>query len=126
MLSSHADDILTVLALTVFADKQVKQAEIDSFVQAANRLQLLRDIEPRMSEARLLAWFHNNKVKIISKMNSTDFELWYKSCLDRIQNVKDKNALLSIMGQISIADAEVHVNETALIIITARHWGIKL
>ena len=126
MISEELDDLLSLLAMMIFADKKVVRSEVETFMSAANHLQVLRDIDPRISEPRLLAWFNTNKASLIKILNSNGFEAWLKSVLDSVSSLKDKTAILNVMNQISLADGEVHVSEKALMVFSARYWGIDL
>ena len=126
MLSEEINDLLSLLALMIFADKQVLDGEVSAFVRLADKLQVARDIEPRLSEAKLTAWYGNNKNELENVLESQDFADWLYSRLDRLNPLQDKLSILSVLCDIASSDGEVHVSERALIKLVAQRWDIAV
>ena len=126
MLSEEINDLLSLLALMIFADKQVLDGEVSAFVRLADKLQVARDIEPRLSEAKLTALFGNNKDELENALEHQDFEGWLYSRLDRLNPLQDKLSILSVLCDIASSDGEVHVSERALIKLVAQRWDIAV
>jgi len=102
MLSEEINDLLSLLAIMIFADKRVLENEVSAFVRLADKLQVARDIEPRLSEAKLAVWYEDSK------------------------DLPDKLSILSVLCDIASSDGEVHVSERALIKLTAQRWDIAV
>ena len=126
MLSREIDDLLSLLALMIFADKRVLENEISAFVRLADKLQVAREIEPKLSEAKLSVWFETNKEQLQAVLTRDDFETWLYERLDRLKPLPDKISILAVLCDIASSDGEVHVSEKALIKLTADRWGIAL
>jgi uncharacterized tellurite resistance protein B-like protein len=124
MENGQLNDILSLLAATIFADGRVFSSEIETFLKAANTLTTLRKIEPKLSEAKLLAWYEMNKEDIREKITTPYFKDWFYVVVENLSDVEDKGSILSVMKDISQADGEVHVSERALVTLAARHWNI--
>lgn len=122
MITKDLDDVLSLLGVTIIADKRVFSAEIEAFLKAAKDLKLARLIDPKLSEARLLAWYEMNKDDLTEKVHSPYFKTWFYDCLDSLADLPDKSALLKAMGDISLSDGELHVSERALIVLAKLHW----
>lgn len=120
MTQNNIDDILNLLAATIFADKRVVPSEVNVFAKEAAKL----DVLPNLSEAKLLAWYEANKDIIRAKMSTPYFKDWFYDLLDKTSDVTDKKPLLSVMRKISNADNQIHVSERALFTLAARHWGV--
>lgn len=127
MFTKTIDNVLTILALTVFADKRVFANEIDSFINSARNLEALSNSEIDVSPAKLLVWFEAHKEGIKARMNQgAAFEHWLNPILDSLTGHPDKHAILNRMIKISKADGEIHVSEKALMVLAANRWKIRI
>ena len=126
MLSEELNDLLNLLGLMIFADKRVRKDEINAFVRLADKLQVARDIEPRLSEAKLTIWYENNKAELKDVMERPSFETWFNKCLERLESIPNKLSILSVLCDIASSDGEVHVSEKALIKLVAQRWNIAV
>lgn len=124
MISQELNDLLSLLAATIFADKRVFAEEIETFMGVANRLVDARETETNLSEADLLGWFEANKDRVRASITAPEFETWLKQCLARLDHIDDKHVVLNIMTDIANADSEFHVSEKALIVLTSRYWDL--
>lgn len=126
MCTEELNDLLSLLAVTIIADKRVLSEEIDRFISASNGLYIARVIEPRLTEAKLLAWYEAHKDDLKQRLNGPDFEKWLYGCLNRLNHIRDKQAILDVMADIAVSDGELHVSERALMALTARHWNVGI
>jgi len=126
MITDELNDLLSLLAATIFADKRVFAEEIETFIGVANRLQKSCKIDPPLSEGDLLDWFEANKNQIKANITAPEFETWLKNCLVRLDHISDKPVVLKIMTDIAKSDNEFHISEKALIVLTSRYWGLEL
>ena len=126
MFSEEINDLLSILALMIFADKRVLDDEVKAFVRLADKLQVGRDIEPRLSEAKLTVWYETNKDELKEVLGRPNFGDWLYSRLDRLSDLPDKLSILSVLCDIASSDGEVHVSERALIKLTAQRWDIAV
>jgi len=126
MISDKLHDLLNLLATTIFADKRILAKEIETFLKAADDIGQIYKTDETVSEAKLLSWFDSNVDNIRSKLQTPDFESWFYGCLNRLEGLYDKRALMAIMVDIAKADDDFHISEKALIVLTANHWKLKL
>ena len=125
MRGSHLEKCLTIIALSIFADSYVHSVETDKFISASQKLPALKNKSVVITDVELLAWYHENKVRLISKTNSEDYKDWLYEQLDSISDKAEQRAILTIMKDISVADHNFHVREQALIMFIARYWDIN-
>lgn len=123
-MKTDLDTLLTLISTMIFADQRVYASEVMAFVKLTNELVAARGIDPDLSEAQLLTWYEYNKADIRARLVAPDFALWFHDLIVRLKDVADKPAILEVMNEISAADGEVHVNETALIQLVARGWNL--
>lgn len=123
-MQTELHTILSLIAATIFADKRVHASEIETFIKATSKLRIIKKLDPKMTQARLLDWFEANKDDIRDNITTPYFKDWLYKILDRLAETPDKDAILNVMHRISIADDQIHVSERALITLTARHWGL--
>jgi len=119
------NNILSLIAATIFADKRIYVSEVETFMTSTSKLQVARHLDPKLSEARLLAWYEMNKDNIREKITTPYFKDWYYDLLERLKDVPGKTSILDVMRKISKADNEVHVSERALITLAERYWGLR-
>ena len=124
-MSPIEDDILNLIAATIFVDKRIYASEIETFVKATAKLKALQEAKPKLSEAKLLAWYEANKDDIRKKTTTPYFKDWFYDLLKNLSDVQDKHSILDAMHDISLADGSVHVSERALITLAKRFWGMR-
>ena len=124
MFTKDIEDIMTLLILTVFADKKLYSEEIETFTSLAKEMEVFNCAEKRLSEAKMLIWFENNKFDLMIRLETSGFDIWFYDLLDRLAHVKDKPLILECMARLAVADDDVHISERALIVLTADHWNL--
>ena len=127
MFPKPINDILTILAITVVADKRIFAKEVDSFINSARNLEVLETANIDLSPAKLLIWFENNRDDLKARMNQAPtFEKWFNTIIDNLSEHPARHSILNRMIKISKADGELHISEKALITLVAKRWNIKL
>lgn len=124
-MRSDLKDVLSLIAATIFADKHVYASEIDEFMKSTSKLKIVRSLEPKISEAKLLAWYEMNKEEVRDYLATPYFKDWFYGILDRLKDIPNKETIIETMHKISIADGSIHVSERALITLAERHWSLR-
>ena len=122
LMKNELKDILSLIAATVFADKHIFASEIDVFIKSTRNLKIVKRLEPKISEAKLLSWYELNKDEIQQNLSTPYFKDWFYAILERLNDVKDKESILDVMRKISRADGHIHVSERALIALSENYW----
>ncbi len=117
---STKNNVLDLLGLAVVADERVFAEEVFAFVKIGLAL------GAGLSEARLHEWFSNNRSSLRARLNDRDFAQWLPTCLDKVANQYEPITILNHLRDIAASDQDIHVSETALIVLAARHWGLDL
>ncbi len=126
VITPELDDLLSLLVLMIHADKRVVKDEIATFTRLTDKLQAARNVEPRLSPARLLSWYGENTDFIAEKMESPDFETWFYERLEALDHIEDKLPILCLLCDIASSDGVIHVGEIALIKLVAEHWELEI
>jgi len=121
-MSPEHDNILNLIAATIFADQRVYDSEVQVFAKYSAKLKSLQTAKPKLTEARILAWYDSNKDDILQKVKAPYFKDWFYSLLDQLSDIDEKESILEIMQKISRADGSVHVSERALFTLAKRYW----
>jgi uncharacterized tellurite resistance protein B-like protein len=116
------NSILNLIAATILADKRVYASEVEAFITETSKLALVKQLEPNISEAKLLAWYEMNKDAVEANLKGPYFKNWLYSLLDQISKLNGKDQILEVMNKIARADDNVHVSERALIRLAERYW----
>lgn len=147
------NNVLSLMAAIIFADKQVFESEISTFVQSVSQLDFDHDfiqgtsntltispdlaIEPEKSTAndcdlnglllpsKLSNWYEHNKDQIHKNLSTPFYKDWFYGLLDQLTDLPNKEKIITIMNEISRADGNVHINERSLITLAERHWGMR-
>jgi len=122
-MQGDLDAVLKLIAATIFADKHIYQCEIECFTQAVRDIKIVKKLEPKISEARLLSWYEINKEAIENELNSPFFKDWFYELLDQLRNIPEKQSILDVMHKIARSDGIVHYSERALMTLADRHWS---
>jgi len=126
MLQSEMNDIMTVLAVGIFADKKIHSSEIKVFIKSVSSIKLSHQNIPKISEAKALTWFEMNKDLVREKFEGPrpEFDKWLIPILERVGEHADKDAFRRLLNEIFMADNEVHISEAALMVLVERVWGL--
>jgi len=127
MFNRHVNAVLTILTLSVVADKRILSEEITAFVESAERLNAEMDSDLEITEAKLLLWFEFNRADIQSKMDlkPLEFEAWLKSVFDEVAALPKIDFIADIVDDIAKSDGEFHISEEALEMILARRFEVN-
>lgn len=117
------NSVLNLIAATILADKRIYACEVETFLREASSLNLIKELEPEISETKLLKWYELNKDAIESNLSTPYFKDWLYSILNQLSTVPQKESILAVMKKIAKADDEVHISERALISLTERYWA---
>ncbi len=123
-MSPEHNNILSLIAATIFADRRVLDSEVQAFVQSTAKLKLLKNSKPALTEALILVWYETNRDDIFKTVKAPYFKDWFYDLLDKLSNMEEKDLVIEIMQKISRADGSVHVSERALFTLAKRHWGL--
>jgi len=127
MFNREVEATLTIIALSIFADKRVLSTEITAFVKSADIIRRFVTSDLKITEAKLLLWFETNRVDINAKMQlrGDEFERWLDALLLDCASVSDKRFISNIIEHISKADGEVHIAEKALSVMLDRKFKMS-
>lgn len=118
------DDILMPLALTVIIDNKVKDKELLEFVERANGLFPLFDLEP-MPAKDIQDWFADIEPEIRAKLDDKRKNTMILHALTRFQEDVHVENMYEAMVAISISDKEYRREESDLIKSAASLWGYQ-
>ncbi len=118
--------VLELLALTMFADKQVLAAEIQTFVDIVLRFQRENILTTKLTEADIILWYEEQKADLANVIQHGVFESWIEERLQNLRDFPDKHLLLRAIDEIANADGEKHISEKALEVLTAKKWAESL
>lgn len=124
MTETTWDTILTLLAVMILADGQVRDEEIEAFIRGVKLLQTEFEPNDPSSDAMIRAWYDINEVKVRTLTNAESFETAITPYLSGLSNLPNRQLLLDQLG--SIADADLHrdFTEADLLTLAAAFWGL--
>ena len=125
MIDTELEDILTVLAIGVYADKRIFASEIQVFTQSVSGIELSKRENSKVSGAQALLWFEMHKDEIREKFDGprSEFDAWIIPILYRVSEHGNIDELIGLLDTISLADDEFHISEKAFIVLAKKVWG---
>lgn len=124
-MPNDTENILSLLAATILADKRIHDAEVETFASGVTQLTNSLNIELDCSEASIPTWFDRHKSNIREKTVSPYSKDWICEILEGLSHIENKQAILAVMKDIAKADNHVHVSERSLVAFTQRYWKIN-
>ena len=127
MLDTELEDILTVLAVGVYADKRIFASEIQAFTRSVSSVALSRRENSTVTGAQALLWFEMNKDEIRDKFDGPrpEFDAWIIPILERVSEHGNIDELIGLLDIISVADDEFHISKKAFIVLVKKIWGLN-
>jgi len=124
MFNHQLEAVLSIMALSIFADKRVLSTEITAFVDAADKVKQNVTTDLPITEAKMLLWFELNRERIRDNMQlgSAEFSAWFSSLLRDLSGLQNKKFISEIVRSIAHADGELHISEQALAIMIDRKF----
>lgn len=122
MNDARSHDVLTLLALAIFADKKVYAREIEAFVDIAVNTFAKDSSVRNLNEADVLLWYENNRADLKVYLAQADFRARISALFARLKGHTLQPHLIDALRYISKADGEVHVSELALIALAGKAW----
>ncbi len=125
MIDTELEDILTVLAIGVYADKRIFASEIQAFTRSVSGVELSKRENSKVSGAKALMWFETHKDDIRAKFDGPrpEFDAWIVPILERVSEHGNIDELIRLLDTISVADDEFHISEKAFIVLAKKAWG---
>ena len=125
MIDTELEDILTVLAIGVHADKRIFASEIQAFTRSVSGVELSKRENSKVSGAQALMWFETHKDDIRAKFDGPrpEFDAWIVPILERVSEHGNIDELIRLLDTISVADDEFHISEKAFIVLAKKAWG---
>ena len=101
MIDTELEDILTVLAIGVYADKRIFASEIQVFTQSVSGIELSKRENSKVSGAQALLWFEMHKDEIREKFDGprSEFDAWIIPILHRVSEHGNRPSRYHFFGR---------------------------
>ena len=118
--------IATIFAVTVLLDQRERDIELVEFTHAC-MVQNHR-IRPSkiISRQQILAWFAHHRETILGRLSADEDDRYKLGLLGRIHDPELQRSVLSSIFTISVADYELHDEESAFINQALRVWKTQM
>lgn len=119
LFNIQVEALLTVIALSIFADERVLSSEISAFIKSAKDIEAHVTSDVPVTEAKLLMWFEMNRLRLSDKirLGPIGFKHWFESVIAELSAYSDEAFVVDMLNRISVADGELHVSEKALSVL---------
>ena len=121
-LDPQTDALLRLLTQVIFADGHVLASEIDALVRGADRLALKDKIGKTLTDANIRKWFNDYQVLRHAEPSNLWPDVTISHLIRELEDWPEKQAVIDVLIEISMADTILHVGEKSLISIVRAFW----
>lgn len=120
------NDIFKLLAMVIIADKRVYKEEVDAFVDSVMDIKATVNDDTLITRDMAFEWFRGNRDETLAVAKSPEFSVTALKIIMSLNEFEHREAILTAMVTVSMADSEFHPSEESLVVIAAAHWKLTL
>lgn len=118
------DSILSLMALIIMSDNEVRSNEIQSFVANAQSIALEVYEDTKITDESLKQWYVSKRKTLEAAIMSDISYSFMVSHIMILEDFEQKQSLLNSLIRISTSDGGTHPNEIEIINLAAAYWGL--
>jgi len=124
-LEGQTDLMLRLLTRVILADGHVCPTEIDALVRGADRLALKDKFGRPLTEVNIRDWFADYQLILEVEIPSLRPDVALTHLILKLADWPEKQAVIDVLKEISLADADFHMEEKNLISIVRTFWQFE-
>lgn len=125
MFSREIEALLTLMALSVCAEKTAPSEDVAAFFKAADCLKDCMRIDPMINESNLQAWIDFNQLVLRDKMRlgPIGFKTWFDTLLADVTEYPDRAFVGELVKTIPLKDRRTRSRDSQATVPTT--WTMK-
>ena len=124
-LDPQTDMLIQLLARVIVADGHICASEIDALVHGSHKLNLKDKMGASLTEVDIREWFAAHQLILNADTSSLRPEVALTHLILKLSDWPDKQAVVDVLTEISVADADFHLKEKLLISIVRAFWQFE-
>ena len=121
-LDSQTDMLLRLLTQVILADGHIMASEVEALVRGAKRLTLKDKFGSVLTDADIRDWFEAHQLTLNAETSNLRQDVALTHMILKLSDWPAKQAVLEVLTEISVADANFHIQEKTLISIVRAFW----
>ena len=124
-IDSQTDTLLRLLSQIILVDGHVHSSEMDALICGVRRLSLQDSFGRDLSDADILGWFEDYKRSVDAGTSSVPQNVALIHIIMNLADWPDKQGVIDALTEISVSDANFHIEEKSLISIVQAYWQFE-
>ncbi len=124
-LDSQTDMLLRLLAQVILADGHILSSELEALARGVNQLDLTDQFATPLSDIDIRNWFENYKLALNAETSPLRKDVALTYLILKLADYPNKKAVIDVLTEISLADANFHIEEKTLISIVKAFWQFE-
>ena len=124
-LDPQTDMLLRLLSQVILADGHVMPSEVDALVRGAERLALKDQFGNALTEKNIRDWFRDYQLIVEVEIPALRPDIALTHLILKLADFPDKQVVIDVLTEISVADDDFHDEEKTLISIVRTFWQFE-
>jgi len=124
-VDSQTDMIMRLLTQVILADGHIFPSEVEALVRGCLELDLKDRSETRLTEQDIRDWFKAHQLRLNAETTSLRPDVALTHLILKLADWPRKQAVVDVLTNISLADADFHIQEKTLISIVRAYWQFE-
>jgi uncharacterized tellurite resistance protein B-like protein len=119
------DTLMRLLTQIILADGHIHATEVDALVRGVQRLGLTDKFARDLTEANIRDWFDDYKHSLNADTSPLPQDVALTYMILKLADWPNKQAVIDVLTEISLSDADFHIKEKSLISIVRAYWQFE-
>jgi uncharacterized tellurite resistance protein B-like protein len=118
-------NLMELLTAVILADGHIFPSEVEALIRSADHLKLENQLGYPLTGLEIKVWFEAYKMRMNAETDPVRPEIALTQLILKLSDWPDKQAVIDVLTEISLADANFHLKEKTLISIVRAFWQFE-
>ncbi len=124
-IPAETQNLMRLLSQVILADGHIHASEIEALVSGVRELALKDDTGNLLSASQIRQWFHDYGQELDEIWAEMPKDVALTHLILSLADWPEKDAVVKVLENISLSDAEFHIKEKTLISIVRAYWQFE-
>ena len=124
-LDTQTDMLLRLLTQVILVDGHIFPSEIEALIRGVRQLELKDKFGTGLKDADIQNWFAAYQLMLNAETSSLRPDIALTHLILKLSDWPDKQAVVNVLTEISLADKDFHIEEKKLISIVRTFWQFE-
>lgn len=124
-LDSKTHNLMELLTAVILADGHIFPSEVEALIRGVDLLRLKNQFGHPLTGLEVKAWFEAYKMRMNTDTDPVRPEIALTQLILKLSNWPNKQAVVDVLTEISLADANFHLTEKTFISIVRAFWQFE-